>query len=167
MNVEENCSAHPNGSVGPFPVAQCHSRPNPHHAQHPVGKLYWDSTVCSSVRVPVCSSIRPPSSTQVQTAVMLAWSAKTSEIVQQRRHKQQTEEELAARRCSAATLIQAVWRSYSTRKVCAIRTKRVKYQNVELALSSDRKHRQRDPILLPLDRASPMLIQIGRGSTAS
>lgn len=58
---------------------------------------------------------------------MLAWSEKTSEIARQRRRKEQTEAEDLATRCSAATLIQAVWRSHNTRKVCRLLTHEVQH----------------------------------------
>eukprot|EP00903_Cladosiphon_okamuranus_P012921 g12064.t1 len=53
---------------------------------------------------------------RILAAVMFSWSEKASEVARQRQHQEQTEEQVAATRCSAATLIQAVWRSHSTRK---------------------------------------------------
>lgn len=54
---------------------------------------------------------------QVLGAVTLAWRNTASDIVRRRREEKKFEEELAATRWSAATLIQAVWRSHNTRKV--------------------------------------------------
>jgi len=74
---------------------------------------------------------------------MLAWRKKASDIAQQRRQDKQTEEQIASTMCSAATLAQAVWRSYNTRKVrCSWLTFRV-YNLLCVAafLSQLRSHR--------------------------
>ncbi|CAM9375528.1 unnamed protein product, partial [Ectocarpus fasciculatus] len=54
---------------------------------------------------------------RVRRAVVSAWRETAARIAQDRRRKERKEEERAAKRSRAATLIQAVWRSHSTKKV--------------------------------------------------
>lgn len=54
---------------------------------------------------------------QLLETATIAWRYTVSDTARRRRDKDKSEAELAATRRSAATLIQAVWRSHNTKKV--------------------------------------------------
>ncbi|CAB1110917.1 unnamed protein product [Ectocarpus sp. CCAP 1310/34] len=66
-------------------------------------------------------------SQQVRKEAISAWRETAAGIAQNRRRKEQTEEKRAAERSRVATLIQAVWRSHSTRKVLWTQSGRGRY----------------------------------------